>query len=124
MRLLGKMHHTKRVIDCSEIIPLNKRIFMWDMDKCQLKSRADGLHHVRFGLAFPGSATAMGMADGRGNAFGHLAVGSRGTITTASQMRKRRRSKPQTTIMLDNQTSMIFVSWSCFGKTGVNSVDL
>ena len=80
--------------------------------------------YVRFGLASPGSATAMGMADGRGNAFGHLAVGSRGTITTASQMRKRRRSKAQTTIMLDNQTSMIFVSWSCFGKTGVNTTAL
>ena len=75
------MHHTKRVIDCSEIIQLNKRIFMRDMDKCQLKSRAEGLHHMS-DLDSP--PLAQPLADGGVNAFGHLAVGSRGTITTAS----------------------------------------
>ena len=75
--------------------------------------------YVRFGLASPGSATAMGM-----HLDTWLLAREVPLRLRASQMRKRRRSKAQTTIMLDNQTSMIFVSWSCFGKTGVNSVVL
>ena len=60
---------------------------------------------------------AWGLGKGEGDCIWTL--GSQGIIRPNQMRRRRRRRKPQKPLC---STSMIFVSWSCFGKTGMTNI--